>query len=51
MSEYKMDIKGIIGLSDYSSINDYIGLVDYDEKFTITDFMRFNYGEKYRLYL
>lgn len=36
MSEYKMDIKGIIGLSDYSSINDYIGLVDYDEKFTIT---------------
>lgn len=36
MSDYKMDIKGTIGLSDYSNIYDYIGVVDNDDNFTIT---------------
>lgn len=36
MSDYKMDIKGTIGLSDYSNIYDYIGVVDQKDNFTIT---------------
>lgn len=36
MSEYKMEIKGEIGLSDYSNIYDYIGVVDTADNFTIT---------------
>ncbi|GIM30588.1 hypothetical protein CPJCM30710_32540 [Clostridium polyendosporum] len=36
MSDYKMDIKGTISLSDYSNIYDYIGVVDNDDNFTIT---------------
>lgn len=36
MSDYRMDIKGIIGLSDYSNIYDYIGVVDQQDNFTIT---------------
>lgn len=35
MSQYKMEIRGFIGLSDYSSISDYIGLVDNDESVTV----------------
>lgn len=36
MSDYKMDIKGQIGLSEYSNIYDYLGIVDNNDKFTIT---------------
>ncbi|SHK23543.1 hypothetical protein SAMN02745163_03449 [Clostridium cavendishii DSM 21758] len=36
MSDYRMDIKGNIGLSDYSNIYDYIGVVDKQDNFTIT---------------
>ena len=36
MSDYRMDIKGCIGLSDYSNIHDYLGVVDADDNFTIT---------------
>lgn len=35
MSEYKMEIRGEIGLSDYSNIYDYIGVVDTTDNFTI----------------
>lgn len=35
MSDYKMEIKGQIGLSDYSSIYDYLGIVENDDMFTI----------------
>lgn len=36
MSHYRMEITGIIGLSDYSNIYDYIGVVDHHDKFTIS---------------
>ncbi|MFU0824366.1 hypothetical protein [Clostridium sp.] len=36
MSEYHLDIVGKINLSDYSKINDYMGMVDTNDKFTIT---------------
>lgn len=36
MSEYRLDIRGSIDLSDYSNISDYIELVDNDDRFTIT---------------
>lgn len=36
MSDYKMDIRGEIGLSEYSNIHDYLGVVDKDDSFTIT---------------
>ena len=36
MSDYRMDIKGTIGLSDYSNIYDYIGVVDQQDNFTVT---------------
>lgn len=36
MSEYKLDIIGKVNLSDYSKIYDYIGIVDVNDKFTIT---------------
>ena len=36
MSEYRLDITGAIGLSDFSNINDYLELVDSNDKFTIT---------------
>lgn len=36
MSDYRMDIKGNIGLSEYSNIHDYLGVVDTDDNFTIT---------------
>ncbi|NLK94557.1 MAG: hypothetical protein GX275_05110 [Clostridiales bacterium] len=35
MSEYRMDIRGDIGLNEYSNINDYLGIVEKDDKFTI----------------
>jgi hypothetical protein len=36
MSQYRLDIKGTIDLSDYSNISDYLELVDTNDKFTIT---------------
>lgn len=36
MSSYRMDINGVIGLSDYSNIYDYIGVVENKDSFTIT---------------
>ena len=36
MSDYKMDIKGDIGLSEYSNIHDYLGIVDKNDRFIIT---------------
>ncbi|QGU96547.1 hypothetical protein GOM49_16825 [Clostridium bovifaecis] len=36
MSEYHLDIIGRINLGDYSKIHDYMGIVDIDDKFTIT---------------
>lgn len=36
MSEYKLDIIGKVNLSDYSKIYDYMGIVDVNDKFTIT---------------
>lgn len=36
MSEYKLDIWSKINLSDYSKIHDYMGIVDVNDKFTIT---------------
>ena len=35
MSDYRMEIKGQIGLSDYSNIYDYLGIVEDDDVFTI----------------
>lgn len=35
MSDYKMDIKGTLGLSEYSNIYDYMGVVDKNDSFTI----------------
>ena len=36
MPDYKMDINGDLGLSEYSNIYDYMGVVDKNDKFTIT---------------
>jgi hypothetical protein len=36
MSQYRLDVKGNIDLSDYSNISDYLELVDTNDKFTIT---------------
>jgi len=36
MSEYRLDIVGDINLSDYSSIHDYMGIIEHNDKFTIT---------------
>lgn len=36
MSDYKMDIRGSIGLSEYSNIYDYLCIVDKEDKFTIS---------------
>lgn len=36
MSDYKLDITGQIGLNEYSNIHDYIGIVDKNDKFTIS---------------
>ena len=36
MPDYKMDIRGKLGLSEYSDIYDYMGIVDKNDNFTIT---------------
>lgn len=36
MSEYRLDVKGIVNLSDYGNIYDYMDVVGVDDKFTIT---------------
>lgn len=36
MSDYRMDINGNIGLSEYSNIYDYLGIIDKDDNFYIT---------------
>lgn len=36
MPDYKMDIRGKIGLGEYSDIHDYMGIVDKNDNFTIT---------------
>lgn len=36
MSDYRMDIQGSIGLSEYSNIYDYLCIVDKEDKFTIS---------------
>jgi hypothetical protein len=36
MSDYKMDIKGYIGLSEFSNIYDYLGVVDKNDSFKMT---------------
>ena len=36
MSDYKMDINGVLGLSEYSNIFDYMGVVDRNDNFIIT---------------
>ncbi|SHH87679.1 hypothetical protein [Clostridium grantii] len=35
MSVYRLDIKGHIGLSEYSTINDYFAIVNDSDTFTI----------------
>lgn len=35
MSQYKLDIKGEINLSDYSNISDYMELIDQNDSFTV----------------
>ena len=40
MSEYKLDIPGDINLSDYSSIHDYMGIIERNDKLTITSKMK-----------
>ena len=40
MSEYRLDIPGDINLSDYSSIQDYMGIISQNDKFTITSKMK-----------
>ncbi|PRR79975.1 hypothetical protein [Clostridium vincentii] len=36
MSDYKMDIRGYVGLSEFSNIYDYLGVVDKNDSFTMT---------------
>lgn len=36
MPNYKMDIKGDLGLSEYSNIFDYMNVVDSEDTFTIS---------------
>lgn len=36
MPDYKMDINGQLGLSEYSNIFDYMSVVDTKDNFTIT---------------
>lgn len=36
MSDYRMDVRGRIGLSEYSNIYDYLCIVDKDDKFMIS---------------
>lgn len=36
MSEYRLEINGSIGLSDYSNINDYLNIIGENDKVVIT---------------
>ncbi|GLC29928.1 hypothetical protein [Clostridium omnivorum] len=36
MSEYRLDITGMIGLSDYSNIHDYMGVIGSEDQLVIT---------------
>ena len=36
MPDYKMDIRGKLGVGEYSDIYDYMGIVDKNDNFTIT---------------
>lgn len=36
MPDYKMDINGGLGLSEYSNIFDYMNVIDKNDNFTIT---------------
>ncbi|WP_207640961.1 hypothetical protein [Clostridium lundense] len=45
MSQYKLDINGIINLSDYSSIYDYIDIVGEEDSLTIN--MNFDNKDDY----
>ena len=47
MSEYRLDIVGDINLSDYSSIHDYMGIIEQNDKFTITSKMKNSEEMKY----
>ena len=38
MSDYKMDIRGILGLGEYSDIHDYMGIVDKNDNFSLLIF-------------
>ena len=49
MSEYRLDIVGNINLSDYSSIHDYMGVIQRNDKFTIISQMK-NTEETKRIY-
>ena len=40
MSEYRLDLISDISLSDYSSIHDYMGIIEQNDKFTITSKMK-----------
>lgn len=40
MSEYRLDILGDVNLSNYSSIHDYMGIIEQNDKFTITSKMK-----------
>lgn len=35
MPEYKLDFSGVVELTDYSCIDDYIGLINNNDKLTI----------------
>ena len=37
MSDYKMDIRGILGLGEYSDIHDYMGIVDKNDNVFVGD--------------
>lgn len=36
MSEYRLEISGTMGLSDYSNINDYLNIIGENDKVIIT---------------
>ena len=36
MSEYRLEINGTIGLSDYSNINDYMRIIGENDKVVVT---------------
>lgn len=40
MPEYRLDILGDIKLGDYSNIHDYMGIIQQNDKFTITSKMK-----------